>query len=207
SKNREISNNTERSKRGLPNRVVDQPSSSDFAEVEAGYGRILFETKLSVPASQTGISVGNLIEKWTENGRNYYHFKSPLPIAPAITYHSAVYEVDKEEYNGIGLEHYYYLDHDLNNQTIMTSMKQTLDYAQQEFGEYHLDHLRIVELPSFWRFGGYALAGTISMVEDNLYLIDERDPTSFSLVAKRTIHEVAHQWWGHTLGTKHQAGS
>ena len=207
SKSREISNNTERGKRGLAKRVVEQPSASDFVVVEAGYGRVQFETILSVPASQTGISVGNLMEKWTENGRNFYRYKTPLPIAPAITYHSAVYEVETEDYNGISLEHYYYHGHDVNNQSIMTSLKQTLDYAQQEFGNYHLDNLRIVELPSFWGFGGYALAGTISMVEDNLYLIDERDPAAFSLVAKRTIHEVAHQWWGHILGTKNQSGS
>jgi len=207
SKNREISNNIERSKRGLPKRDAEQPSASDFVDVEAGYGRIQFETVLSVPSPQTGISVGNLEEHWTENGRNYYRYKSPIPIAPAITYHSSIYEKVIEDYNGISLEHYYNRGHDANNQTIMTSIKQTLDYAQKEFGDYHLDHLRIIELPSFWRFGGYALAGTISMVEDKLYLIDERDPTAFGLVAKRTIHEVAHQWWGHTLSTKNQSGS
>jgi len=85
-------------------------------------------------------------------------------------------------------------------------MKQTLDYMQNEFGPYPLDHLRIAELPSFWGFGGFAAAGTISMVEDNLYLVDERDPEAFNLVAKRTIHEVAHQWWGHQLGTQSVSG-
>jgi len=32
-----------------------------------------------------------------------------------------------------------------------------------------------------------------------LYLVDTRDSEEFNLVAKRVIHEVAHQWWGHTL--------
>jgi aminopeptidase N len=85
-------------------------------------------------------------------------------------------------------------------------MKQTLDYMQSEFGPYPLDHLRIAELPSFWGFGGFAAAGTISMVEDNLYLVDERDPEAFNLVAKRTIHEVAHQWWGHQFSTQSVSG-
>ncbi len=85
-------------------------------------------------------------------------------------------------------------------------MKQTLDYMQNEFGPYPLDHLRIAELPSFWGFGGFAAAGTISMVEDNLYLVDERNPKAFNLVAKRTIHEVAHQWWGHQLSTQSVSG-
>ena len=45
------------------------------------------------------------------------------------------------------------------------------------------------------------------MVEDNLYLVDERKEDSFGLVAKRTIHEVAHQWWGHVLSPKNTSGA
>ena len=44
------------------------------------------------------------------------------------------------------------------------------------------------------------------MVEDRLYLTDQSDSETFNLVAKRTIHEVAHQWWGHTLSAKPVAG-
>lgn len=202
----EIRNNTERIKRGLPKQTIEQPSATDFDVMESGFGRVNFETILSVPTSQTGITVGRLEEEWIENNRNYYRFTSQNPVAPAISYHSGVYEVEQEEYEGIALEHYFHPEHTFNNSTIMNSMKYTLDYAQQEFGDYHLDHLRIAEIPSFWRFGGYAASGMISMVEDNLYLVDERDPEDFSLVAKRTIHEVAHQWWGHMLSTQNVSG-
>jgi hypothetical protein len=202
----EISDNSERRKRGLPGREPETPSDADFDLMESGFGRVDFETILSVPEDQTGLSIGNLDKKWTENGRNYYRFVSDIPVAPTITYHSGDYITTQETYDGISLEHYHYPGHDLNEQTILNSMKQTLDYAQREFGDYPFDHLRIVELPSFWGFGGYAPAGTIGMVEDNLYLVDERDPEAFSLVAKRTIHEVAHQWWGHQLSTQNVSG-
>jgi hypothetical protein len=46
----------------------------------------------------------------------------------------------------------------------------------------------------------------ISMVEDRLYLSEVGNPETFNLVAKRTIHEVAHQWWGHTLSAKPVVG-
>ncbi|SMO86927.1 ABC transporter permease/M1 family aminopeptidase [Gracilimonas mengyeensis] len=202
----EISDNTEREKRGLPKRAFEQPSAADFDVMESGFGRVDFETILSVPDSQTGISIGHLEEQWTENGRHYYHYKAQKPVAPAITYHSAEYAIEHENYKGINLEHYYHAKHTFNNQTTMESMRQTLDYAQQEFGKYRLDHLRVVEIPSYWRFGGYAAAGTISMVEDNFYLVDERAPEVFNLVTKRTIHEVAHQWWGHMLSTQSISG-
>lgn len=202
----EIQDNNERRKRGLPKRTIEKPSDADFELMESGFGRVDFETTLSVPDSQIGISVGNLQETWTENGRNYYRFKTPYPVAPIITYHSADYETVQENYKGISLEHYYHSGHGFNNTTVMNSMKQTLDYMQNEFGPYPLDHLRIAELPSFWGFGGFAAAGTISMVEDNLYLVDKRKPEAFELVAKRTIHEVAHQWWGHQLSTQSVSG-
>jgi ABC-2 type transport system permease protein len=202
----EIRNNPERNKRGLPRKSFERPSAADFDVMESGFGRVDFETILSVPASQTGVTVGRLEEEWTENNRNYYRFKSQNPVAPAISYHSGVYEVEQEKYQGITLEHYFHSEHAFNNSTIMNSMKHTLDYAQQEFGDYHLDHLRIAEIPSYWRFGGYAASGMISMVENNLYLVDERDPEAFSLIAKRTIHEVAHQWWGHMLSSQNVSG-
>jgi hypothetical protein len=202
----EIRNNTERNKRGLPRKSFERPSAADFDVMESGFGRVDFETILSVPVSQTGITVGRLEEEWTENNRNYYLFRSQNPVAPAISYHSGVYEVEQEKYHGITLEHYFHSEHSFNNSTIMNSMKYTLDYAQQEFGDYHLDHLRIAEIPSYWRFGGYAASGMISMVENNLYLVDERDPEAFSLIAKRTIHEVAHQWWGHMLSSQNLSG-
>ncbi|PWN06318.1 ABC transporter permease/M1 family aminopeptidase [Rhodohalobacter mucosus] len=203
---REIRDRSERRKRGLPDRIEEIPSDADFDVPESGFGRVQFETTLSVPASQRGISVGSLEEEWTENGRNYYRYKADVPVMPAITYQSAAYDVDMEFYGGIRMEYYTHPGHDYNMCTISESARHTLDYALREFGEYRHDHLRIVQVPSVWRFGGYAPAGTISMTEDRLYLVDERDPEAFSLVAKRTIHEVAHQWWGHLLATQNISG-
>ena len=202
----EISDNSERLKRGLEKRIIEHPSDADFELMESGFGRIRFETTLSVPSNQVGISVGNLIETWKDNDRNSYRFQTVQPVSPMITYHSADYSTNKEMYHGISLEHYFHSGHDFNNSTVMESMKYTLDYARQEFGDYTLNHLRIVEIPSYWGFGGIAASGTVSMVEDNLYLVDERDPDAFGLVAKRTIHEVAHQWWGNQLSSQNIGG-
>jgi aminopeptidase N len=203
---REIRDRSERRKRGLPDRDREIPSEADFDILESGFGRVHFETTLSVPASQRGISIGRLVDEWTENGRNHYKYRADVPVAPAITYQSATYDLDTEFYRGIRLEYYTHPGHDYNQRTVTESTRHTLDYALQEFGEYRHDHLRIVQVPSVWRFGGYAPAGTISMTEDRLYLVDERDPEAFSLVAKRTIHEVAHQWWGHLLAPMNISG-
>lgn len=203
----EIRSNSERRKRSLPPRKEELISEADFSISEAGYGKIPVHTILSTSGDQVGISVGDLVKEWNEDGRNYYEFKTSVPVSPAVGYFSADYEVEREEYRGITIEHYFHGSHDFNNEVIMESAKSTLVYADEEFGPYPYNHLRIAEIPAHWPFGGYAHPGTIAMVEDNLYLVDERKEDSFGLVAKRTIHEVAHQWWGHVLSPKNTSGA
>lgn len=203
----EIGNNSERRKRNLPPREEEVVSEADFNILGVGYGKIPFRTTLSTSGDQVGISVGDLVREWSEGGRNYYEFKASVPVLPTIGYFSADYEIESSEWQGITIEHYFHESHDFNNEVTMESAKSTLAYADKEFGPYPYNHLRIAEIPAHWPFGGYAHSGTIAMVEDNLYLVDEREEEDFSLVAKRTIHEVAHQWWGRVLTPKNTSGA
>jgi hypothetical protein len=202
----EISNRTERQKRGLPKKVVKRELAAHIVSEDVKNEKIRFETVVSTSKDQTAISSGSLINEWSENGRNYYHYKSTNKILPAVGYFSAKYETQKTVHNGISIEQYYDANHDFNIDQIENSIKETLDYCQENFGAYNFDHVRIAEIPSHWSFGGYAHPGVISMVEDRLYLSDVSNSETFNLVAKRTIHEVAHQWWGHTLSAKPVAG-
>lgn len=202
----EIRNSVERKKRGLPNRIVDVELAAHIVSEDVKNEKINFETIVSTDISQTALSSGTLLKEWSENGRNYYHYKSANKILPAVGYFSADYETQKTDYKGISIEQFYDVNHDFNIDQIESSIKQTLDYCQENFGTYNFDHVRIAEIPAHWSFGGYAHPGVISMVEDRLYLSNVSNSETFNLVAKRTIHEVAHQWWGHTLSAKPVAG-
>jgi ABC-2 type transport system permease protein len=161
-----------------------------------------FETIVSTDYDQTALSSGNLIREWTKNNRKFYHYKSSDKILPGIGYFSANYRLKKINHKGISIEQYFDTNHDFNIDEIENSVKQTLDYCQENFGVYPFDYIRIAEVPSHWSMGGFAHPGMISMTEDRLYLSDVSNSNTFNLVAKRTIHEVAHQWWGHTLLAK-----
>jgi len=202
----EIANKTERQKRDLPERIQERKLDSHIVLDDIKFEKVSFETIISTDSEQTAISSGRLINEWSENDRNYYHYKTRDKILPAIGYFSAKYTVKKTDYKGISIEQYYDAAHDFNIEDVENSVKQTLDYCQENFGPYAFDHLRIAEVPSYWPFGGFAHPGVISMVEDRLYLTDVSNEETFNLVAKRTIHEVAHQWWGHTLNAKPVAG-
>ncbi|NQY31430.1 MAG: hypothetical protein HRT69_18435, partial [Flavobacteriaceae bacterium] len=202
----EITNRIERQKRNLPERVEEDNSDSHIILEDFKFEKVNFETIISTSSDQTAISSGRLIKEWSVNNRNYFHYKCSEKIMPEVGYFSAKYKTKKTIYKGISIEQYYDPNHDFNVEDIEISIKQTLDYCQENFGAYAFDHLRIAEVPAHWPFGGFAHPGVISMVEDRLYLSDVSNDETFNVVAKRVIHEVAHQWWGHTLSAKPVAG-
>ncbi|PTM01779.1 MAG: hypothetical protein DA407_15675, partial [Bacteroidetes bacterium] len=202
----EIRNRFERQRRGLPERIEENNTDAHIVIEDVKNEKIRFETIVSTSSDQTALTSGSLIKAWSEDGRNYYHYKSKDKILPVMAYFSAKYQTKKTTHNGISIEQYYDVKHSFNIEDVENSTKQTLDYCQENFGAYNFDHIRIAEIPAHWPFGGFAHPGMISMVEDRLYLTDQRNPETFNLVAKITIHEVAHQWWGHTLSAKPVAG-
>lgn len=203
----EIQNQFERLKRGLPERTEEQENISHFDRDNAQYEKIFFETIVSTQSNQIALAPGSLIKEWKDGNRNYYHYKTQHKVIPQFGYFSAAYKVEKEDYNGIPIEQFYYPKHNYNISNMSDNIKNTLEYCESEFGKYQFDHIRLLEIPGHWNFGGVAQAGTIAMVEDNVYLIDGRDQRKFNLVARRTIHEVVHQWIGHLLTPRNTHGS
>ena len=202
----EITNNIEREKRNLPKREKENSTDQHIALEDFNSEKINFETIVSTSINQMALSSGSLVKQWSENNRNYFHYKTKNKVIPMIAYFSAYYKTKKVDYKGISIEQYYDAAHAFNIEDIENSTKQTIDYCEENFGDYAFDHVRIAEIPSHWSFGGFAHPGVISMVEDRLFLADVRNDETFNLVAKRTIHEVAHQYWGHTLSAKPVAG-
>lgn len=203
----EIKDNFERSKRGLSKRPTDMPTDSHLTQETYKVGKVNYETVISTSEGEVAIGTGNLLKEWKEEGRNYFHYKTSEPVMPTMAYFSSSYQILKDTIDGTKFEQYYFPKHDFNVDSISASVRLALSYCNDNFGKISFDQLRMAEVPSHWTMGGFAHPGVISMVEDNLYLIDIRDPMEFNLVTKRTIHEVAHQWWGHLLAPKAAPGA
>ncbi len=199
----EIKNDFERKKRGLQKRTEAEVTDNHIqAHQHHNAVPIHFETIISTHKDQIAIAPGDLMDEWKSDDRHYFHYKSSQRILGLISYFSASYKVLKETYKGVAIELYYHQGHEYNIKNTLESTKSTLDYCIPNFGQYPFRHLRIAEIPAHFPFGGQAMPGNISMVEDRFYLIDNTNPQGFDLVAKRTIHEVAHQWWGMVLNPK-----
>lgn len=200
----EIQDSFERTKRGLP--IKDELIADNHISSNTTVSKVNFETIVSTQSNQIAIAPGELLKEWEGSDRKYFHYKSSNKIIPNIGYFSAKYSINVEQYKGVNIELYYDDNHDYNVKEINSFTKKSLDYFNSNFGKYPYSHLRIVEIPSHWNFAGYAHAGTISMNESELYLINSSED-NFNLVAKRTIHEISHQWFGHLLTPKNVAGS
>ena len=201
SKSMEITDVYEREKRGLPI-YEEEDALAHMLTFSNSVGKTSYETIISTEGGQIALGTGNLVKKWNSEERDYYHYVSPVKVVPSVGYFSAKYATQTSSHRGISIEQYYHPEHNYNVDLIEESTKRTLDYCLEHFGDYPFDHLRIAEIPGHWPFGGFCHPGTISMVEDRLYLVDVRSTETFNLVAKRTIHEVAHQWWGAILTPK-----
>lgn len=202
----EISNNLERKKRGLPYKE-EIPESGEHLDDEAlNHVDVSFETVISTAKNYTAIASGNLLKKWQEGERNFFRYQIQGKGKRNLCYFSAKYETLKAKHRGIEVELYYHQGHEYNIDYIMDLTKKSLDYCIDHFGPYPHDHIRIAEIPNHWYFGGQAMTGTISMTERGMYLIDLRNQPAIDLVARRVIHEVAHQWWGHTVTPKNVDG-
>ncbi len=176
--------------------LVNARSGSDSDGID-------FEMVIGTSKDQTALVPGNLLKQWTENNRNYFHYKMDIPIINFYSIVSAAYEVKKDTWNTIQdsiaksvvLEIYYHKEHTYNIGRMMTSMKASLDYYSKNFSPYQYQQLRIMEFPRYAQFA-QSFPGTIPFSESIGFVLDIDDEKEVYMAFYITAHEIAHQWFG-----------
>jgi ABC-type transport system involved in multi-copper enzyme maturation permease subunit len=190
----EISDPIARKKRGLP------PSAGEETDIEdLGVEWTNIDVTLSTSPGQIALAPGRLIKDWTANDRRYFHYRSDAPIHNNLIFASARYAVARAAAGKTQIEVYYDPAHRYNVDRILSAATESIRIFENAFGPYPQSQLRIAEAPAYARFGGLAMPGLVFLSESRAFLIDARDPSQIDLVARRTAHEVAHQWWGHSI--------
>jgi len=164
---------------------------------------ITFEIVLSTEAPQTALTSGDLVAKWSKDGRNYFRYKTKQQMINFYPIVSANYEMMKDTFIPSGnhlnrlvdLAVYYHKGHEYNLRRMMESMKMSLDYYGINFGPYPYKELRIVEFPRYRTFA-QSLPGIIPFSEALGFVMDINDEKDVDMAFYITAHEVAHQWWG-----------
>jgi ABC-2 type transport system permease protein len=197
----EMSDNHQRKKYGLPEKT--SLALTGHFETNKGYGKFInqkrrFQATISTNTSQTMLTSGQLVKQWQQNGRNYFHYKMDTSIYPLVGYFSAEYTVKQTQVSGIPVSIYFHPSHQANVEEILKATSVTLSYMQNHYGAYPYASLRLIEVPKFHPFGGRASAGVVAMNE-SLFLQNYQDSAAINNVARNTIHEVVHQWFGEKL--------
>jgi len=176
----------------------DLPSvySADRTKVAFNLSRPTYNGVISTSSDQVVVSNGNLVKKWKENNRNYFHYKTDVKIENEIVIVSGRYEVKEEKYNGVEIEVYYYNKHHYNVDRIMAGLKDSYDYNSTNFSEYPFENLRVVEVPSYMQEGGARHFPTVFIwKEDAGFITNYENGQEVDIVYSIASHENAHHWW------------
>jgi ABC-type transport system involved in multi-copper enzyme maturation permease subunit len=191
----EISDPIERKKRGLP---PTAPPDDDL-DIDAAAEWTNVDVTLSTSPDQTALAPGRRIKEWIANDRRYFQYRSDAPIHNNLIFASARYAVARATAGRTQIEVYYDPAHRYNVDRILDAAVDSIRVFENSFDPYPQSQLRIAEAPAYAKFGGLAMPGLVFLSESRAFLIDARDPSNIDLVTRRTVHEVAHQWWGHSV--------
>lgn len=153
---------------------------------------------VSTSADQTPITLGKRVSDVTQGDRRIARFVSDVPIHDYFSVQSARYAKKGRQHDGIDLAVYYHPEHAWNVDHMLDGLVASLDYYQSNFGPYHLDHVRVIEFPSYSSYG-QTFPGNILYSEGKGFLEDYRAPESIDQVSFIIAHEFSHQYWGHQV--------
>lgn len=163
--------------------------------------KTLLDIKITNDSNMVSVSNGVLVDVKSIGGRKTYHWRTEYPIS---TYLIAIYSSDYDSYSDqyISLDgrdtmkvEYYVLPDKLEKaKADFSDQVKMIKYFAQTFGEYPFIKEKYGVAEFLWQLGAMEHQ-TITGVSS--YLIGGK-----KYFEDVFIHELAHQWWGNSVGLK-----
>lgn len=155
------------------------------------------DMQISTSANQTAIGIGELVKQWAANNRNYFRYKTDLPVRFRFGVSSASYAIRKVRHRGIAIEVFYHPSHHENVEGLIVNAKNTLDYCETNFGKYPFKTIRFAEISAFSKgFAATAYPATIFMTENMAFHANIKGDKQQDVINELAGHELSHEWWG-----------
>jgi ABC-2 type transport system permease protein len=204
-----------RKKAGLPPKPEEEIAQNDPVGVntlEAGAGANLhrMEVTVSVPGDQMAVSHGDLVGKWTANGRNYFHYVADRPgMYPPFVVAAGRYAERQDSIltdHPVGIEIYYNPAQGANLDRYIKAYKDGLTYYAAAYGSYPYHSIRQVELSNY----GPRNAATTAMnlyAEANGWNAHFTGPEDYDYLHFDVTRALAQQWWRYQVAPNKTVGS
>lgn len=188
---------------GLPELPVALSLEQDITKYDGDFSHQLkwatIETRITTAENHIAVAPGELISHFKDDNRNVYHYKTKQPIRKIQSVLSGVFMVSERDVDGINVEVYHIEKHTKIAQEHIEAIADTLRYGNQNFGRYPYKQLRLFEVPNVFNQSGYAMPQMMLIDERLGFVVDRSNNQTFDHLYRRTVHETAHQWWGHGL--------
>ena len=204
---RRMRNPDKRRKKGLDELEPMPARDDDFGRSTNFFGstsRIMLDAEVCTSDDQIGIAPGRLVDTERADGRECRRYVTNAPISNFYSIVSGRYDVTEgmwtsEDGREVPIQVYHHPSHTYSVDAMITATQHGLTVFEREFTPYTLDYFRILEIP----YIGFAqaFAGTIPFAEQG-FILDTGSPDDASSIDNATgttLHELAHQWFGHQL--------
>lgn len=174
-----------------------------FADASQAHGRYdwaQWDSTVSVPVGMQVVAQGNLVRQWQVDQRQYFHYQTSQAIRNVGAVAVLPWQPKTWEQDGVPLL-IYSPEHNAATTLTATAMQDTLQWFHQHIGRYPGDALRLLMMPELERgSSAYALPQMILVNHRYGLRALPSEQAGFNQVYRRTVHETAHQWFGHGIG-------
>lgn len=164
------------------------------------YDWVQWESIVSAPRGMQVLGQGKLLAQWQRDQRQYFHYQTSQAIRNLGAFVVVPWQAQSWEQDGVSLM---ISSPEYNTATALSAsaMQDTLRWFHQHLGRFPGDALRLVMMPELERgSSAYALPQLILLNHRyGLRALPAQD-APFQQIYRRTVHETAHQWFGHGIG-------
>jgi ABC-2 type transport system permease protein len=181
------------------------PPSQTFADNDSGteqYDWVTVNTTVSTSQGQQGIAQGKLLKQWQHEDRAYFSYATTTPIRNILAWLSlpqnGIDNQQKTKYKNVSLG-VFAASAALTSDVHMQAMQDTLQWFDHYLVPYRGEQLTLLATPDFGATG-YALPQMILIGYKEGFRAKPTAGALFDQRYRRTVHETAHQWFGHDIG-------